>query len=154
MSPFAGTTRDVIEVHLDLGGYPVTLLDTAGIRETEDPVEREGVRRASEQAASADLVLWVVDATAIEAQAALAGEQAKRVPLGSAFWIVVNKIDLLGRDETARIEIGVRSRINHSFTIGRTAAGLDESGYALGRFAQDYFPSEPALVTRERQPGT
>jgi tRNA modification GTPase len=62
VSPQAGTTRDVIEVHLDLGGFPVTLLDTAGIRETDDPVEFEGVRRARERAASADLVLWVVDA--------------------------------------------------------------------------------------------
>ena len=62
VSPYAGTTRDVIEVHLDLGGWPVTLLDTAGIRETDDPVEMEGVRRARERAAAADLVLWVVDA--------------------------------------------------------------------------------------------
>ena len=63
VSPYAGTTRDVIEVHLDLAGLPVTLLDTAGIRETDDPVEMEGVRRARERAASADLVLWVVDAS-------------------------------------------------------------------------------------------
>jgi tRNA modification GTPase len=62
VSPFAGTTRDVIEVHLDLGGYPVTLLDTAGVRETDDPVEQEGVRRARERAAAADLVLWVTEA--------------------------------------------------------------------------------------------
>jgi tRNA modification GTPase len=62
VSPFAGTTRDVIEVHLDLGGYPVTLLDTAGMRETDDPVEQEGVRRARERAAAADLVLWVTEA--------------------------------------------------------------------------------------------
>ena len=57
VSPYAGTTRDVIEVHLDLGGLPVTLLDTAGIRETEDPIELEGVRRARERATTADLVL-------------------------------------------------------------------------------------------------
>jgi len=62
VSPFAGTTRDVIEVHLDLGGYPVTLLDTAGMRDTDDPVEQEGVRRARERAAAADLVLWVTEA--------------------------------------------------------------------------------------------
>src|SRR5215468_2850231 len=65
VSPFPGTTRDVLELHLDLGGYPVTMLDTAGIRETIDPVEREGVRRASERAAGADLVLWVLDATQV-----------------------------------------------------------------------------------------
>jgi tRNA modification GTPase len=62
VSPFAGTTRDVIEVHLDLAGYPVTLLDTAGMRETADPVEQEGVRRARDRAAAADLVLWVTEA--------------------------------------------------------------------------------------------
>ena len=62
VSPYAGTTRDVIEVHLDLDGLPVTLLDTAGIRESDDPVEIEGVRRARERAAAADLILWVVEA--------------------------------------------------------------------------------------------
>ena len=51
VSPHAGTTRDVIEVHLDLDGYPVSCIDTAGIRETDDPVEQEGVRRARERAA-------------------------------------------------------------------------------------------------------
>ena len=62
VSPYAGTTRDVIEVHLDLDGLPITLLDTAGIRESDDPVEIEGVRRARERASAADLILWVVDA--------------------------------------------------------------------------------------------
>ena len=62
VSPIPGTTRDVIEVHLDLDGYPLTLLDTAGIRDSADPVEQEGVRRARDRAAAADLVLWVVDA--------------------------------------------------------------------------------------------
>jgi tRNA modification GTPase len=66
VSPYAGTTRDVIEVHLDLDGWPVTLLDTAGIRDSDDPVEREGVRRARQRAAAADLVLWVVDASAAD----------------------------------------------------------------------------------------
>lgn len=57
VSETPGTTRDVLEAHLDLGGWPVVLIDTAGIRETGDAVEREGVRRARERAARADLVL-------------------------------------------------------------------------------------------------
>src|SRR5262245_51075300 len=98
VSPYAGTTRDVIEVHLDLSGLPVTLLDTAGIRETDDPVEFEGVRRARERAAAADLVLWVVDArehTAGRQLLSLAGKTRPNCPI----WVVRNKIDLLQTDK-------------------------------------------------------
>jgi tRNA modification GTPase len=55
----AGTTRDIIEVHLDLAGQAVTLIDTAGIRDVDSEVEREGIRRARERARSADLVIWL-----------------------------------------------------------------------------------------------
>ena len=61
VSAIPGTTRDAIEVALDLDGYPVTLVDTAGLRETEDPLEREGIARARRRAASADLTLWLSD---------------------------------------------------------------------------------------------
>jgi tRNA modification GTPase len=110
VSPYAGTTRDVIEVHLDLAGWPVTLLDTAGIRDTEDPVELEGVRRARERAAAADLVLWVVDsrdspnsgaaATANEADST--GKAESRPPT----WLIRNKIDLI-EGQTQRSEPGL-----------------------------------------------
>src|SRR5205823_12368609 len=84
VSPHAGTTRDVIEVQLDLDGYPVTVIDTAGIRETGDPVEQEGVRRARARAAEADLVLWMIDA------------QHEQSPQQGAapVWTVRNKVDL------------------------------------------------------------
>lgn len=59
VSPIAGTTRDVIEVHLDLGGYPVILSDTAGLRESEDEIEQVGIERAQRAAQEADLVLWL-----------------------------------------------------------------------------------------------
>ncbi len=106
VSPHAGTTRDVIEVHLDLEGWPVTLLDTAGMRETGDPVEMEGVRRARARAAAADLVLWVVDASAENSAVALseataglsasetAGLAGETTP-APAIWPVRNKIDLV-----------------------------------------------------------
>jgi tRNA modification GTPase len=84
VSPYAGTTRDVIEVHLDLGGWPVTLLDTAGIRETGDPVEMEGVRRARDRARGADLVLWVVDAGEPDAENAAAKSAAFSVGAAAA----------------------------------------------------------------------
>ncbi len=64
VSEEAGTTRDVIEVHLDLGGVPVILTDTAGLREAAGQVEAEGVRRALARAEAADVVVWLVDATA------------------------------------------------------------------------------------------
>lgn len=61
VSDRAGTTRDVIELHLDLGGYPVTLVDTAGLRATDDPIEAEGIRRARARADQADLALVLLD---------------------------------------------------------------------------------------------
>jgi tRNA modification GTPase len=67
VSPFAGTTRDILEVPLVLGDVPVILIDTAGLRETSDPVEAEGVRRARAKAAQADLLLRLVSADAAEA---------------------------------------------------------------------------------------
>src|SRR4029079_693280 len=104
VSPYAGTTRDVIEVHLDLHGLPVTLLDTAGIRETEDPIEREGVRRARARAGGADLILWVVDAGDVarpgEAGSAPHSNNDVENSVGShtsgraPTWLVRNKIDL------------------------------------------------------------
>jgi tRNA modification GTPase len=63
VSETAGTTRDVIEVHLDLGGWPVVLADTAGLRDSEDAIEQEGVRRARARATAADLRLLVLDAS-------------------------------------------------------------------------------------------
>src|SRR6202790_4962163 len=88
VSPHAGTTRDVIEVQLDLDGYPVTVIDTAGIRETADPVEQEGVRRARARAAEADLVLWLVDAR--DEKDLEKGLEQRAAPT----WAVRNKIDL------------------------------------------------------------
>jgi tRNA modification GTPase len=148
VSPFPGTTRDVLELHLDLGGYPVTVFDTAGIRETNDPVEREGVRRASEQAAGANLVLWVVDASASECQTLQL--PAIKVESESIAWLVANKIDLVAEEEQRRIEWRFDTKEIVNFVSSKTGAGVDELVNAIARFAERLFTPEPALVTRER----
>jgi len=101
VSATAGTTRDVIEVHLDLGGYPVVLADTAGLRCAGDEIEQEGVRRARARAASADLRVLVV---AADAQGNWQ-RTARDLATGTEGWnaardiVVLNKIDLLGGQE-------------------------------------------------------
>lgn len=87
----AGTTRDVIEVHLDLGGWPLVLADTAGLRVSDDVVEREGMRRAAARAETADVRLILVDA---RTWPDLAPEVAALC--GADALLVANKIDLLG----------------------------------------------------------
>jgi len=142
VSPHAGTTRDVIEVQLDLDGYPVTVIDTAGIRETADPVEQEGVRRARRRAAEADLVLWMIDA-----------EHEERGPAGDApVWVVRNKIDL---DAVSGVSLrrpaGAAGGTGFEISAGR-GDGVAELIAALVAFARDYFGSgEDSLIGRERQ---
>jgi tRNA modification GTPase len=151
VSPYPGTTRDVIEVHLDLGGYPVTVLDTAGLRDTDDPVELEGVRRARERAASADLVLWVVDASAATPSAPLTGPDAPAV------WVLLNKCDLAeagraagksgrGTDEIAGDASFLQFRVS-----AITAAGFDALVGALAAHADHFFgDNESSVITRQR----
>jgi tRNA modification GTPase len=135
VSPYAGTTRDVIEVQLDLDGYPVTVIDTAGVRETDDPVEQEGVRRARARAAEADLVLWMIDAQ----------HQANPREGAAPVWTVRNKIDLGGA-------IGGEPRGAELEIAASRGDGIPELITGLIAFAQDYFGSgEAGLIGRERQ---
>jgi tRNA modification GTPase len=114
----AGTTRDVVEVHLDLGGYPVTLADTAGLRALDpadsDPVEAEGIRRARATAGQADLRLTVFDATR--------GVDPATAELVDAQTLIVwNKTDLAG----AGPPVGVAGQPVYPVSA-RTHAGLPE----------------------------
>jgi tRNA modification GTPase len=144
VSPQAGTTRDVIEVHLDLQGYPVNLLDTAGFNEvSQDPIEREGMRRAQDVMRRADLILWITDARDM-------GKNADPALIpgspSASRWRVLNKVDLL---ETPPPTASARDRFPISAVTGE---GLEDLVAALVRFASEAFRhSEPALVTRERQ---
>jgi tRNA modification GTPase len=145
VSPHAGTTRDVIEIQLDLDGYPVTVIDTAGIRETDDPVEQEGVRRARARAGEADLVLWMIDAQ----------HEGARQEAGSSEWIVRNKIDLdAGAPGSQQLAAGAGiagSPAEFGISASR-GDGVQELITALVAFAHDFFGAgEDGLIGRARQ---
>jgi len=151
-SAVPGTTRDVIEVAIDLGGYPVILADTAGLRDSDDPIEQEGKRRAVQRAEQAEIRLFIFDAAHPEHAT------------GAAAWpgddtiLVANKIDLVpverpdfpssalkvsaltgeGIDrllsvlgervaQTYRIEAPVLTRARHRLALEETAASLQRS---------------------------
>jgi tRNA modification GTPase len=146
VSPYAGTTRDLIEAQLDLDGYPVTVIDTAGIRETDDPVEQEGVRRARARAAEADLVLWLVDGPETT-------QPDKHPHEGAApIWLVRNKIDLdLERQAHSSDVAGDEDGADFEISASR-GEGLPRLVAALVAFARDYFgSSEDSLIGRTRQ---
>jgi tRNA modification GTPase len=156
VSPHAGTTRDVIEVHLDLGGFPVTVIDTAGIRDTADPVEEEGVRRARARAKDSDLVLWVTDAT-VERPAPPPPDLMK--PGMAPAWVLVNKMDLAGEAigakggavETADVP-NVWACSNSYRVSAQTGECFDDLVNGIAGFARLFFSggTEAVLVTRQR----
>jgi tRNA modification GTPase len=145
VSPHAGTTRDVIEVSLDLGGYPVTILDMAGIRDSDDPVEQEGMRRARERASQADLTLWVVDATDPNP----AGPPTDDREQSQKTWMLLNKSDIAQWDRNNDPEwlqghkcLAISAKTGNSF---------DKLLTMLEEFLVDTFStSESVLITRER----
>ena len=139
-SPVAGTTRDVIEVAIDLVGYPVVLADTAGLRDSTDAIEQEGHRRALQRAEQAEIRLFVFDAGQPQDV-----EVAERWP-GANTILVANKIDLLP-PAGAHFLSGVLP------ISALTGDGLDKLLAALGeRVAQNYRIEAPVLTrARHRQ---
>ncbi len=144
VSPIPGTTRDVIEVHLNLADYPVTLLDTAGIRDSSDPLEQEGVRRALARAETADLVLWVIDGSASDG----APHPKPENSIKSEIWVLRNKADLA----VDKLCISSESGSTKTFAISAvTGAGMDALISALAAYAGDFFgATESSVVTRKR----
>ena len=138
VTPIAGTTRDPIEAQIDIHGIPVTLVDTAGLRESADQIESEGVSRALRRAAAARLVIWISD-------------NDERIPAGvvgddMAVLTVRSKVDLSPPETNPSAEfIPISSR---------TGQGLDT---LLRRISETILDDakifEPALVSRSRQLG-
>ena len=139
-----GTTRDILTIHMDLKGYPATLMDTAGIRETSGKVEIEGIRRAIEQAKEADLILEIVDLS----------KKVKNSKFKNKFgdipvWMLFNKADLK-ISLTEIEEIGAKT-LNSFLISAKTGLGIAELIRSLTTFCGEYWTgTESTIVNRTR----
>ena len=133
VTDIAGTTRDLIETTIDVAGLPVTLIDTAGLRETDDVVEREGVRRSRQAAARADHLLVMVEATGDPL--AQAKVLADALPDDIPRTLVVNKIDLV--DALPSIDAGDASVVLVSATRGDGIVALQQRLHEAAGLAGD-----------------
>lgn len=137
VSPEAGTTRDLIEIHMEIAGYAVTLVDTAGLREADNRVEAEGIRRAKARARLADLTLYVYDINDLESLDNTLIDQNKND------LVVLNKLDLLSAPPSLPFPyLGVSVE---------TGQGISELVVALTeRIAALMEHHTPPLITRAR----
>ena len=140
VSEFAGTTRDVVETHLNIDGYPVIISDTAGIRDSKDEIEKKGIKLSLKKAENADLKLVVVDAKSIDLRGFLSDLLKKDAIL------VVNKSDLI--KEKLDVEI---SKFNHVLISLKDNQNIDNLISKIKNNLKNKFISEEdILITRER----
>ena len=140
VSEIAGTTRDVIEAHLNIDGYPVIVSDTAGIRESKNEIEKKGVKLSLIKAEEADLKLIVVDAKNLDFTDVLKGLLDKNTIL------VVNKSDLLDGDINPEVK-----KMNHVLISIKENLNIDELILKIkNNLKNKFITSGDILITRER----
>src|SRR5210317_124563 len=140
VSEIAGTTRDVIETHLNIDGYPVVVSDTAGIRDSKNEIEKKGIKLALDKAENADLKLIVIDAKNIDFKGVL-----KELMDENAI-LVVNKSDLLKEDLNFEIK-------NYEHVLISVKNNLNVEDLILkikNKLKNKFITSEDILITRER----
>jgi len=140
VSEIAGTTRDVIETHLNIDGYPVVVSDTAGIRDSKNEIEKKGIKLALDKAENADLKLIVIDAKNIDFKGVL-----KELMDENAI-LVVNKSDLLKEDLNFEIK-------NYEHVLISVKNNLNVEGLILkikNKLKNKFITSEDILITRAR----
>ena len=140
VSEIAGTTRDVIETHLNIDGYPVIVSDTAGIRESKNEIEKKGIKLSLNRAEEADLKLVVVDAKNLEFTDVLKGLLDENAIL------VINKSDLLEGDIDPEIK-----KLNHVLISIKENLNIDELILKIkNNLKNKFITSDDILITRER----
>ena len=141
-----GTTRDVLRQQVHLDGLPLNLVDTAGLRRALDVVEAEGVRRARNEIAGADRVLYVLDSRAADQHSDSWAQELGELPAGVPVTLVFNKIDLTGGTE----RLDDTASPPRVFLSARTGAGLDLLRTHLKATA-GYLKSETGAFTARRR---
>jgi len=140
VSEIAGTTRDVIETHLSIEGYPVIISDTAGIRDSKDEIEKKGIKLSLNRAEEADLKLVVVDAKSLDFINVLKGLLDENAIL------VINKSDLLEKE----IDLEIKN-INHVSISIKDNKNIDKLISKIKNILKNKFiTSDDILITRER----
>src|SRR5210317_629357 len=140
VSEIAGTTRDVIETHLNIDGYPVIVSDTAGIRESKNEIEKKGIKLSLNRAEEADLKLVVVEAKNLEFTDVLKGLLDQNAIL------VINKSDLLEGDINLEIK-----KLNHVLISIKKNLNIDELILKIkNNLKNKFITSDDILITRER----
>ncbi len=140
VSEIAGTTRDVIETHLNIDGYPVIISDTAGIRESKDEIEKKGIKLSLNRAEEADLKLVVVEAKSLDFTNVLKGLLDENAIL------VINKSDLLEKEIDPEIK-----NINHVLISIKDNKNIDELISKIkNNLKNKFITSDDILITRER----
>ena len=140
VSEIAGTTRDVIETHLNIDGYPVIISDTAGIRDSKDEIEKKGIKLSLNRAEEADLKLVVVDAKNIDFTDVLKGL------LNENAILIINKSDLLKKDIDSEIK-----KINHVLISIKENENIDELILKIkNNLKNKFITNDDILITRER----
>jgi tRNA modification GTPase len=140
VSEIAGTTRDVIETHLNIDGYPVIVSDTAGIRDSKNEIEKKGIKLSLNRAEEADLKLVVVDAKNLNFTDVLKGL------LDQDAILVINKSDLLSEDIDPEIK-----KLNHVLISIKENFNIDELISKIkNNLKNKFITSDDILITRER----
>jgi len=140
VSEIAGTTRDVIETHLSIDGYPVIVSDTAGIRDSKNEIEKKGIKLSLNRAEEADLKLVVVDAKNLDFTDVLKGLLDQNAIL------VINKSDLLETDIDSEIK-----KFNHVLISIKENLNIDELISKIkNNLKNKFITSDDILITRER----
>ena len=140
VSEIAGTTRDVVETHLNIDGYPVVISDTAGIRDSKNEIEKKGIKLALDKAEDADLKLIVIEAKSVDFQGFLSNLMDENSIL------VINKSDLIDKDLSPELK-----KLEHVLISVKDKSNLDALILKIkNKLKNNFIVSEDILISRAR----